>query len=65
MTKGTKIMDSTNGAENWISICKNINLDANLTQFSVSSMETLEPLYMVGMSADACDMKNSMEVSQN
>ena len=28
-------------------------------------METLEPLYTVGMSAHACDMKNSMEVSQN
>lgn len=36
-----------------------------LYTFSVSSVETLEPLYMAGMSVCACDTKNSMEVSQN
>lgn len=65
LTKGTKIIDSTNGAENWISTCKKHKPRCKLYIFSVSSVETLEPLYMAGMSVCACDTKNSMEVSQN
>lgn len=65
LTKGTKVIDSTNGAESWISTCKKHKSRCKPYIFSVSSVETLEPLYTVGMSAHASDMKNSMEVSQN
>ena len=65
LTKGTKVIDSTNSAESWISTHKKHKSRCKPYIFSVSSVETLEPLYTVGMSAHACDMKNSMEVSQN